>query len=56
VANNRIYDVLWGIEGQEGSFHCECNRSPATEEGRMTPGEYVRLRDREELVYAPDHE
>jgi hypothetical protein len=55
VANDRIYDVLWGVEAEEGSFVCECNRSCA-EEVIMTPGEYLRLREREELVYAPGHE
>jgi hypothetical protein len=54
--NDRIYDVLWGVEAKEGSFLCECNRSSCTEEVVMTPDEYVRLRDREELVYAPGHE
>jgi len=56
VANDRIYDVLWGVEAEEGSFLCECNRSSCTEEVVMTPDEYVRLRDREDLVYAPGHE
>jgi hypothetical protein len=56
VANDRIYDVLWGVEAEEGSFLCECNRSSCTDEVMMTPGEYVRLRDREELIYAPGHE
>jgi hypothetical protein len=56
VANDRIYDVLWGVEAEEGSFLCECNRSSCTEEIVMTPNEYVRLRDRGELVYARGHE
>jgi hypothetical protein len=56
VDNDRIYDVLWGVEAEEGSFLCECNQSSCTDEVVMTPGEYVRLRDREELVYAPGHE
>ena len=56
VANDRIYDVLWGVEAEEGSFLWECNRSSCTEEVVMTPDEYVRLRDREDLVYAPGHE
>jgi hypothetical protein len=55
VANDRIHDVLWGVEAEEGSFLCECNRSFCTEEVVMTCAEYVRLRDRGELVYAPGH-
>jgi hypothetical protein len=56
AANDRIYDVLWGVEAEEGSFVCECDGSACTEEVVMTPAEYVRLREREELVYARGHE
>jgi len=56
MANDHIYNVLWGVAGEDGAFLCECNGSSCTVEVPMTPSEYVRLRDRGELVYAPDHD
>ena len=55
AANDRIYDLVWGFEVETGSFLCEC--SPyCTEEVLMSAAEYVRLRDREEPVYATGHD
>ncbi len=56
VTNDRISDMLWGVEATVGFFRCECNRPLCTEEVLMSRAEYVRLRDRDELVYAPGHE
>jgi hypothetical protein len=56
VANDRIHDALWGTEAEDGLFLCECGRSSCTEKVEMTCSEYVRLRDRGELVYAPRHD
>jgi hypothetical protein len=56
TANDHIYNVLWGVAGQNAGFLCECNGSSCTVEVVMTPSEYVRLRDRRELVYAPGHD
>ena len=52
VANDRIYDVLWGVEAEDGAFLCECNRLSCTEVVLMTGSEYVGLRARGESVYA----
>ncbi len=55
VANDHIYNALWGVEGDGGAFVCECGDSPCPEVVRMTSSQYVRLRGRGELVYAPGH-
>jgi hypothetical protein len=54
-ANDRIYNVLWGVGALEGAFRCECARLHCIEEVSMTLAEYVRLRDREESLFASDH-
>ena len=55
MANDRLYNVLWGFDVEEGAFLCECAdfcevRVP------MTPSEYVRTCDRSDLVHAPGHD
>jgi hypothetical protein len=55
TANDRTYNLLWAFEADGGAFLCECNRSACTEQIPMTPSEYVRLRDRQEIVYASGH-
>lgn len=55
AVNDRVYSMLWGVEAV-GLFRCECNRPFCTEVVLMSRDEYVRLRDRAELVYAPGHE
>jgi hypothetical protein len=55
IANDRIYNVLWGFAAVDGAFVCECRGSSCAVEVTMTPLEYVHLRDRGELVYAPGH-
>jgi hypothetical protein len=52
VASDQIYNVLWGVEAEDGAFLCECNRLSCTEVVMMTGSEYVGLRDRGESVYA----
>ena len=54
TANDHIYNELWGFGARDGAFLCECMDSCAVEV-LMTPSEYVRMRDRRELVYAPGH-
>ena len=54
--NDRIYNALWGFGAEDGAFVCECERSSCAEEIVMTPSEYLRLRDRGEIVTAPGHE
>jgi hypothetical protein len=56
VVNNRIYEVLLRFAAADGNFLCECEGSLCLEEVPMTLSEYVRLRDREEFVYAPGHD
>ena len=56
AANDHIHDVLWGVEAEEGSFLCECGLPSCTETVEMTCSEYVRLRDRRELILAPGHD
>ena len=53
-ANDHAYNVTWGLAADAGVFFCECGDSCAVEVP-MTPSEYVGLRDRDELVYAPGH-
>ena len=52
VASDQIYNVLWGVEAEDGAFLCECNRLSCTEVVMMTGSEYVGLRDLGESVYA----
>ena len=56
MANDRIYNVLWAFGAEHGAFVCECERSSCAEEVAMTPSDYVRLRDRGEIVWAPGHD
>ena len=56
AANDRVYSMLWGVEATVGLFRCECDRPFCTEEVLMSRDEYLRLRDRAELVHAPGHE
>jgi hypothetical protein len=55
AVNDHVYDALWGVNADEGAFLCECGSSPCAEVVQMTSAEYVRLRDRGELVFAPGH-
>jgi len=55
MANDRIYNELWGFGARDGAFLCECMDSCVVEV-LMTPSEYVRLRDRREIVYALGHD
>ena len=55
VANDHIYNALWGVEGDGGAFVCECGNLPCPEVVTMTSAEYVRLRGRGKPVYAPGH-
>jgi hypothetical protein len=56
AVDDLIYTTLWGVAAEEGGFLCECRGSSCTAVIVMAPSEYVRLRDRGELVYAPDHD
>ena len=55
MANDGSYNMLWGLGAVDGAFRCECNRSACTEHVFMTTSEYVRLRSRDESVYAGGH-
>ena len=44
-----------GHRTDEGSFLCECGLPSCTETVEMTRSEYVRLRDRGELIFAPGY-
>jgi hypothetical protein len=56
VVNDRIYEVLFRLGAEDGEFLCECEASLCAEEVPMKLSEYVRMRDREEFVYAPGHD
>jgi hypothetical protein len=56
IVNNRVYEVLLRFAAEDGEFLCECEDSLCVEEVPMKLSEYVRLRDREEFVYAPGHD
>jgi hypothetical protein len=56
LVNDRVYQVLLSFAADDGDFLCECEASFCIEDVRMRLSEYVRLRDREELVYAPGHD
>ena len=56
AVNDQIYNALWGVGAEEGGFLCECEGSFCTVVVLMAPSEYVGLRDRSELVYAPGHD
>ena len=55
AVNDHIYNVLWGVDADEGAFLCECGSSPCPEVVSMTSSEYVRMRDRDEPVCVPGH-
>ena len=55
TANDRLYNVLWGFDVEEGAFLCECTDSCEVRVP-MTSSEYVRTCDRRELVHAPGHD
>jgi hypothetical protein len=55
LVNDRVYQALLGFAADNGDFLCECEGSSCSEEVPMKLAEYVRLRDREEFVYAPGH-
>ena len=54
TANDRTFNVLWGLGETGGVFLCEC-RTFCTDEVRITLSQYMRLRDRGETLYAPGH-
>ena len=54
-ANDRIYNVLWGAGSLYGAFLCECSSTHCIAEVPMTLAEYVRLRERNEVLFARDH-
>jgi hypothetical protein len=56
MVNDRVYDVLLRFAAGDGAFLCECETSSCVEEVAMTLSEYVRMRDRDEFVYAPGHD
>jgi hypothetical protein len=56
LVNDRVYQVLLALAADDGEFLCECEGSLCIEEVRMRLSEYVRLRDREEFIYAPGHD
>jgi hypothetical protein len=56
LVNDRVYQVLLGYAIEDGQFLCECDVSSCLEEVPMRLSEYVRMRDREEFVYAPGHD
>jgi hypothetical protein len=56
LVNDRVYRLLLSFAADDGDFLCECEGSFCIEEVRMRLSEYVRLRDREESVYAPGHD
>jgi hypothetical protein len=55
IANERTYNLLWGLDAVDGAFLCECDRPSCIERVPMTLAEYVRRRDREEIIYAGGH-
>ena len=55
IPNDHVYNVLWGVAAVEGSFSCECSGPSCTGAVTMTPAEYVSMRDRGELIFAPGH-
>ncbi len=56
AVNDHIFNTMWGADAEEVALLCQCRGSYCPVVVPMTPSEYVRLRDRGELVYAPGHE
>ena len=56
AVNDHLYNAMWGVAAEKGPFLCECGDSFCPVVVLMTPSEYVRMRDRSELVYAPGHD
>jgi hypothetical protein len=55
TANDRTFNLLWALGAEGGAFLCECNRVSCSERIPITPSEYVRLRDRNEYIFASGH-
>lgn len=55
MTNDHTYNVLWGTAAEHGAFRCECKSPSCAVQVRLTPSEYVHLRDRGRFVYAPGH-
>src|SRR6185503_11789456 len=51
--NDRIYNVLWGVGGEEGNFLCECGGTDCTEHVELLSIEYAARRG--QAILAPGH-
>jgi hypothetical protein len=56
LVNDRTYEVLLSFAAEDGDFLCECESTSCIQEVSMKLSEYVRMRDRDELVYASGHD
>ena len=51
--NDRNYNVLWGVGGEEGNFLCECGGTDCTEHVELLSIEYAARRG--QAILAPGH-
>jgi hypothetical protein len=54
AANDRTFNALWVVGGEEGSFACECGRTECSEQVELTVIEYA-AREGGLPLLAPGH-
>ena len=53
AANDRIYNVSWGVGGEDGDFLCECGNKDCAEQVQFLLIEYAAREG--EPILAPGH-
>ena len=54
AVNDRIYNVLWGVDGESADFMCECGAKDCVEQVELLAIEYAARRG--SAILAPGHE
>jgi hypothetical protein len=52
--NDRIYNILWGVEDEVGDFVCECGDTDCVEHVELRAVEYAARHG--QAVLAPGHQ
>jgi len=53
AVNDRIYNVLWGVDAERGDFLCECGGADCVEQVELLSIEYAARHG--EAILAPGH-
>ena len=55
-ANDRTYNLMWGLGALDGAFLCECTRTGCVQETVLSPSEFMGHRRRDEPICVAGHE